>query len=108
MKTTLRLSTNGIHEISVMTEAGENPDEMFAIGAELLERLKEKFPKADPITPQVSQVSETPICGVHQIGMVKIPAGTSRSTGRPYPAFWTCPRKEADGRNCSFRPPKGN
>jgi hypothetical protein len=34
------------------------------------------------------------VCPVHGLAWVLKPAGTSKSTGKPYPAFWTCPSTE--------------
>lgn len=54
-------------------------------------------------TPQEQVISEAPKCGVHGTPMTLKPAGTSKM-GRPYPAFWSCGQKNADGTYCKFKP----
>lgn len=52
------------------------------------------------------KVKVVPVCEVHHIPMVMKPAGLSKKTGKPYPAFWSCGERNEDGSYCSFRPPK--
>ena len=53
-----------------------------------------------PVTPQ----SQSLVCPVHGTVMVLKPAGVSKSTNKPYPPFWSCPSKNADGTYCKSRP----
>ena len=48
----------------------------------------------------------TPMCGVHNVPMTQRPAGVSKTTNKPYPAFWACPNKMPDGSFCKFKPQK--
>jgi len=34
------------------------------------------------------------------------PAGVSKTTGKPYNAFWSCGIKNSDGTWCNYKPPK--
>ena len=45
-------------------------------------------------------------CGIHGTPMQLIPAGVSKTSGKPYPAFYTCKELNADGSKCTYRPPK--
>lgn len=45
-----------------------------------------------------------PICEVHNVAMTLKPAGVSKTTNKPYPAFWACGEKLQDGSFCRFRP----
>lgn len=44
-------------------------------------------------------------CPVHRKSVIK-PAGISKGSGKPYPAFWSCPEKVGDAW-CAEKPPKG-
>lgn len=44
-------------------------------------------------------------CPVHRKSVIK-PAGISKSTGKPYGAFWSCPEKVGEAW-CAEKPPKG-
>lgn len=46
-----------------------------------------------------------PICPQHNAEMRWKEAGVSRD-GRNYPAFWSCPQRNADLSFCKYRPPK--
>ena len=41
-----------------------------------------------------------PVCKVHGNTMSLRPAGTSKKTGKPYPAFWACTFKDVNGAYC--------
>lgn len=41
------------------------------------------------------------VCPIHQVNWKTVPAGVSKSTGRPYNAFQACPVQ-----GCKERPPK--
>ena len=43
-----------------------------------------------------------PECGIHHIPMTWRPAGVSKTTGKHYPGFWSCPEK-VNGNYCSYR-----
>lgn len=47
-----------------------------------------------------------PKCGVHGTPMKLIPAGVSKATNRPYPAFYICESLNADNTKCTFKPAK--
>lgn len=66
----------------------------------------EAFPndKGKTVTTQEKAVN-APVCGVHGTPMILKPAGVSKA-GKQYPAFYSCPQKNADGSYCSYRPPK--
>jgi len=44
------------------------------------------------------------MCGIHNVPMSLRPAGVSKTTGKHYPAFWSCPNKNPDGSFCKFKP----
>jgi hypothetical protein len=52
------------------------------------------------------QATNAPVCGVHGTPMIMKPAGVSKSTGRAYPAFWSCSTRNVDGTYCSYKPAK--
>ncbi len=60
-------------------------------------------PVTAPATPAVQQ-SQSPVCPVHGTVMVLKPAGVSKTSNKPYPPFWSCPSKNADGSYCKSRP----
>ena len=47
---------------------------------------------------------ETPNCSIHGNQMMLKPAGISKTTGKPYEAFWTCPTRGTDGSYCKAKP----
>lgn len=51
---------------------------------------------------------DTPVCPDHKMPMYRktVPAGVSKSTGKPYDAFetWACDGK-TDGQWCRYKPP---
>lgn len=49
------------------------------------------------------QAVDAPECAIHHVPMTWRPAGVSKTTGRPYPGFWSCPEK-VDGRYCNYKP----
>ena len=52
-----------------------------------------------PAAKQATQPSH-PVCKVHGNTMSLRPAGTSKKTGKPYPAFWACTFKDVNGAYC--------
>ena len=92
---------------------------MFHVRCETIEAFKEALKEMEAIIPSneafpndtghhatsQAQAVSAPVCGVHGTVMVLKPAGTSKN-GRAYPAFWSCPNKNADGSFCQYRPPK--
>lgn len=46
------------------------------------------------------------VCGVHGTPLVLKPAGVSKTTGKEYKAFWSCPQRNNDGSYCTFKPQK--
>lgn len=61
--------------------------------------------KAVVIHPVASGPGETPLCGIHGTPMTLKPAGVSKTTGRQYPAFWSCGQRDGD-QYCKFKPGK--
>lgn len=44
------------------------------------------------------------VCGVHGTPLTLIPAGVSKTSGRPYPSFYACQSLNADGSKCKWKP----
>lgn len=44
------------------------------------------------------------VCGIHGTPMKLIPAGVSKSTGKPYNSFMACQSANADGTRCNWKP----
>jgi hypothetical protein len=59
------------------------------------------FSAAPPMTFPPAQW----FCPVHRKSVIK-PAGISKSSGKAYPAFWSCPEKVGETW-CAEKPPKG-
>lgn len=51
--------------------------------------------------------NEVPRCPIHGSPMTLKPAGISKTSGKPYPAFWACNQKTIDGKYCNARPESG-
>jgi hypothetical protein len=45
-----------------------------------------------------------PVCEIHNKPMTLKPAGVSKTTNKPYPAFWACSERDATGGFCRFKP----
>jgi hypothetical protein len=60
---------------------------------------REEFVFSAPATPVQW------FCPIHRKSVIK-PAGTSKSSGKPYGAFWSCPEKVGNAW-CDQKPPKG-
>lgn len=55
-------------------------------------------PVEDPI-----MTATTPACPIHGNTVVYRPSGISKKTGKPYPGFYACTAKNADGSFCTQR-----
>ena len=109
MKAILTLRQNGSHEVSVTydTTIGETASDQFELAEELFSKLHASFgtdktASPAPIPPAPSE--QPPTCATHNVQMVRKPGGISRTSGNPYPAFWSCPSKMQDGTYCRYRP----
>jgi hypothetical protein len=56
------------------------------------------------VTTPVKVDPNAPICEVHNKPMTLKPAGVSKTTNKPYPAFWACSERMPDGSFCRFKP----
>ena len=55
---------------------------------------------------QAPPAQSIPVCQIHNKPMTLKPAGVSKTTGKPYPAFWSCSERMPDGSFCKFKPTK--
>jgi hypothetical protein len=62
------------------------------------------FPNDEGTRAHTATQPPQPICGVHKTAMTLKPAGVSKKTGKPYPAFWSCGQPTDDGGYCNYRP----
>jgi ssDNA-binding Zn-finger/Zn-ribbon topoisomerase 1 len=53
-----------------------------------------KSESSTPQAPLSATETKEPICPICGSTMRFVPAGESKSSGKPYPAFWSCPSKE--------------
>ena len=97
----VNLKLDGNHEISVITDENDGIDQ-FEIAEKLFLEVKKRFGVKE--TPS----EQTPTCGIHHVSMVWKEGGVSKTTGRPYPSFWACPERMANGSYCNFRAPQGS
>ena len=92
----------------IVVRSDDFQDFMDAIGniGQLIPKTK-AFPEdsGPQATPQ-SQVTSAPTCGIHNIPMVWKAPGVSKTSGKPYPGFWSCKERNQDGSYCKFRPEK--
>ena len=58
------------------------------------------LPGTVPAPPAAPAQQANPICPDHRVPMQYRPAGTNKTTGKPYTAFWGCPEKLPDGKFC--------
>lgn len=49
------------------------------------------------------QAVNAPECGIHKTPMKWHVGGVSKTSGRPYPGFWSCPERMEDGGYCTFK-----
>lgn len=73
---------------------------------ELIMPSAKSFPDDEGTMAHVATEEMAPVCKVHKTPMKLHPAGTSKTTGRAYPQFWSCGIKNTDGTFCNYRPPK--
>ena len=61
-------------------------------------------PVTAPVTPQQEidpiMIATTPVCPVHGVTVAYRQSGISKSTGKPYPGFYSCTAKTPDGQFC--------
>lgn len=92
-----------------MFHVRENDWEVFKEAVANMETMlpqHKSFPddSGNMATPPDKVVPAPPTCGIHGTPMILKPAGVSKSTGKPYPAFWSCGQKNANGTYCQYRP----
>ena len=58
------------------------------------------------VKPPVAVDPNAPICEIHNKPMTLKPAGISKTTNKPYPAFWACGERMPDNSYCRFKPGK--
>jgi hypothetical protein len=82
----------------------EQTTEAMAGTSKAIEAVQNAFPNAQVVTPQPpahnyaptpAPTSNSPECTCGAGAMRLVPAGISKSTGKPYRAFYACPRPQA-------------
>ncbi len=91
----LTLSADGRHSVTVTSDNPVAVQEGLAWARGILLKLA---PQREAVTRPSEGDEEPPICGVHEIPMVRV-----QSRRGP---FWSCHEKNPDGSWCSYKPPK--
>lgn len=103
----LWLSTDGKNTIRVMAKTSEGRKAAMTYAKAVYDRLIDRY--GTKTEQQIkthglhTDGKSAPICGIHNVPMNFREGGISKTSNRPYPAFWACPAKMPDGSYCKFR-----
>ena len=75
---------------------------------EAMATVKDAFPQSQPVNPSAPKPvavapAGSPECACGSGAMRFVPAGIAKSTGRPYKAFYACPKPQ--GQACQHKVP---
>jgi hypothetical protein len=102
--TTLR---NGVSINENFTFRSDDWDEVKKLRMEVMDKMAPstvKFPDDDGSVAHTETQETAPLCPVHGTPMTWRPAGVSKVSNKPYPAFWACGTKNTDGSYCKGKP----
>ena len=94
---------NGISVNENFTFRVDDKEELINLRQEVLDKYTgatQSFPNDEGHVAHTATEQEQPKCPIHGPTMIYRPAGISKSTGKPYPGFWTCSEKSKEGVFC--------
>jgi hypothetical protein len=106
----LFLSTDGKQTVHVKASTKEGRASAIKWAKVVFEAVRSRYGtkqelNAKTYNPPLKKVDpNAPICAIHNAPMTLKPAGVSKTTNKPYPAFWSCGERLSDGSFCKYRP----